>query len=173
VVKNPADKDSTRYLRATISEGFSTLVRESKENVSIPAKDKKKVEWKIFPEDAAFERIVLFRLYIQSRYPYPSMSGSCGVVRLGFPWLNGNQLLLLAAGLQTFFLVAGFYMVEIGIKPTTGITSQNTRSRLNGIYCLAILLILSAVFSYFGLWLLGMIGLAASLILAGVTLFRG
>lgn len=172
VVKNPADKDSDRYLTATISEGFTSLVRESKEKVPIPANGKEKVEWKIYPEDAAFERIVLFRLFIPSKYPYPSMSGSCGVIKIDFPWLNGNQVLLGVSALSAGFLIIGALMFERGIHPESGALSVKTRARTNGIYFLAAVLVVSAFLSYIGLWLIGLLGLAAAVILAGVIVLR-
>ena len=99
VVKNQADRDSDRFLRATISEGYATLVREEKTKIPIPANGKQKVEWKIYPEDAAFKSVVLFRVFIPAKYPYPSLSGNCGVVKMDIPWLSGNQVLGLVAGL--------------------------------------------------------------------------
>jgi len=172
VVKNPADKDSDRFIRATISEGFATLVRESKEKVPIPAKGKEKVEWKIYPEDAAFERIVLFRLYIPSKYPYPSMSGSCGVIRIDIPWLNGEQVLAGTSVLSLLFFALGMFIFERSLRQNSISFPSQARNRINGIYVMVGILVISAFLSYLGLWIVGIFGLAAALILAGVLIFR-
>ena len=82
VLKNPAEKDSDRFLRTSVTEGHTTLVRETKTKVPLPANGKQKVEWKIYPEDAAFKRVVLFQVYVSAKYPYPSMSGYCGIIKV-------------------------------------------------------------------------------------------
>ena len=172
VVNNPADRDSDRFLRASISEGYSTLVRESKEKVPLPAKGKKKVEWKIYPEDAAYERIVLFRLYIPSKYPYPSMSGSCGVIKIDLPWLSGNQALAGLSLLGVLFITSGAFILERSFQSEPVALPNQTRTWLNGIYALAGILSISSILSYLGLWLLGVFGLAAAVILACATILR-
>jgi hypothetical protein len=172
VVKNPAERDSDRFLRASISEGYTTLIRESKEIVPIPAGGKQKVEWKIYPEDAAYERIILFRLYIPSKYPYPSMSGSCGVIMLNLPWLSGNQVLIGMALFGMVSLCLGAFFMERKYRTDTNIISTRAHTRLMGIYALAVILFVSSILSYFGMWVLGVIGLAAAMILICSIIFR-
>jgi hypothetical protein len=172
VVKNKADRDSDRFLRATISEGYATLVREEKTKIPIPANGKQKVEWKIYPEDAAFKSVVLFRVFIPAKYPYPSMSGNCGVVKVNIPWLTGNQVLGLVAVLGLVSLAVGSVMSESGCRPDVVPIPPKTRSRMNATYFLVGSLIAGAALSFFGYWLLGVFALAASTILAGVIIFR-
>ena len=168
VLNNPADKESDRYLRAFVSEGYATLVREIKAKVPLPANGKQKVEWKIYPEDAAFKRVILFRVYVKAKYPYPSMSGNCGIVKIDIPWLSGNQLLGIASLISLSSLAFGAVIWELGVKPTT----NKIRFSRNGVYFLAGTLFISALFSYFGLWLIGILGLAVAIILVGVIIFR-
>ena len=61
-LNNPTEKHLERYLIANISEGYASLVREIRTSLPIPPDDKGKVEWKIYPEDAAFDqRVILFQ----------------------------------------------------------------------------------------------------------------
>ena len=168
ILKNPADKESDRYLRASVTEGFATLVRETKTKVPLPANGKQKVEWKVYPEDAAFKRVILFRVFVNAKYPYPSMSGYCGIVKINTPWLGGNQLLAIASLISVACLVTGSVIWEIGVKPTT----TKARFSRNAVYFLAGILVLSAIVSYFGLWLIGLLGVAVAIILVGVIIFR-
>jgi hypothetical protein len=168
-LKNPADKDSDRFLRASVSEGHATLVRETKTKVPLPANGKQKVEWKIYPEDAAFKRVVLFQVYVSAKYPYPSMSGHCGIIKVDIPWLSGNQILALLSVVSVVSMGVGVLMWETGIRPA----SNKTRVSSNGIYFLVGTLVATAVFSYLGLWLLGVLGLVVAIIMTGVIIFRG
>ena len=98
VLNNPTEKTMERFMVANISEGYATLVREIKTNLPIPPEEKQKVEWKIYPEDAAFdERVILFRVYINPKYPHPSLGANCGVVRVNIEGVTGNQIVASAA----------------------------------------------------------------------------
>ena len=168
VLKNPANKLSDRYLRAYITEGYASLVRETKTKIPLPPNGKQKVEWKVYPEDAAYKRVILFRVYMNAKYPYPSMSGNCGIVKIDIPWLNGNQILIITSSLTLITMILGVVFIELGSQETN--SKRDTMK--NAIYFLAGSLIFSSVVSYFGMWLVGLLGLAVGIILVGVILFR-
>jgi hypothetical protein len=168
LLKNPADKDSDRFLRASVTEGHATLIRETKTKIPLPANGKQKVEWKIYPEDAAFKRVVLFQVFVNAKYPYPSMSGNCGIIKVDIPWLSGNQILALLSAISVMSLGVGALMWETGIRPA----NNKVRTSSNGIYFLVGILVATAVFSYLGLWLLGVLGLSIAIIMTGVIIFR-
>lgn len=167
-LKNPVDKDSDRFLRAYVSEGYASLAREIKTKVPLPASGKNKVEWKISADDAAFKRVVLFQVYVNAKYPYPSMSGNCGVIRINVPWINGRQIFALSSLSAVTFFGLGAVLWELGVRPA----EQRTRSRCSAVYFLAGVLTITALFSYFGLWILGLLGVAVAIILVGVIVFR-
>ena len=168
VIKNPDDKSSDRFLRAFISEGYATLSREIKTKVPLSPSGKNKVEWKIRPEDAAFSRVVLFRIYVNAKYPYPSMSGNCGVIRVNIPWLSGGQLFSLLSTISFLLLAIGAFLWEIGIFPA----APKQRKRCNAVYFLIGILVATSIMSYLGWWLLGILGVAVAAILVGVIVFR-
>jgi len=168
VIKNPTNKDSERYLMAFVSEGYASLVREIRTKVPIPASGKQKVEWKIYPEDAAFERVVLFRVYMNAKYPYPSMGGNCGVIRIDFPWLTGNQIFAALVGITLVSMASGTALWEYGIRPA----NNKTRNRTNAVYFLLGTLIVAGILGYVGMWVFGIMALAVAVILLGVIVFR-
>jgi hypothetical protein len=167
-LKNPADRDSDRFFRAFVSEGYASLAREIKAKVPLPANGKNKVEWKISGEDAAFERVVLVRVYINAKYPYPSMSGNCGVIKVNIPWMNGKQIFMVSNLAAVTFLGTGAALWEAGIKPA----KQRTRARTNALYFLVATLFITALLSYLGLWMLGLFGITIAVILVGVIVLR-
>jgi hypothetical protein len=167
-LKNPTNKDSERYLMANVSEGYASLVREVRTKVPLPASGKQKVEWKIFPEDAAFDRVVFFRVYMNAKYPYPSMGGNCGVIRIDFPWLTGNQVFAALVGITLVSITGGATLWESGIRPA----SNKLRNRTNAIYFLLGTLTIAGILGYLGVWVFGILALAIAVILAGVIIFR-
>jgi hypothetical protein len=97
------------------------------------------------------------------------MSGNCGIVKIDIPWLSGNQIFALASVTSLGFMTLGAVMSEISIRSL----KNKNRSRVNAVYFLAGTLVGTAVFGYFGLWILGVLGLGVAAILACVVIFRG
>jgi len=159
---NPTQKPLERNLIANISAGYATLVREIRTDLPIPPQEKQKVEWKISPKDAAFEqRVVLFRVFINPRYPYPSLGADCGVVRINIYGVTGNQLVGSAAILGFISIGFGAGMIEYGIRPTKG----RSRSFLNSIYALVGIVIGAGILGYLGFWVPALGLLAVSVIM--------
>ncbi len=167
-LKNPAQKDSDRYLIAAVSEGYTSLIREIKTKVPIAANSKQKVEWKIYPEDAAFDSVVLFRVYVNAKYPYPSMGANCGVIRIDVPFLTGKQIFALMVSMSVVTVSTGIVLTEKGIRDT----NSKSRSKINAVYFLIGTLAVAAVLGYMGVWIFGIVALAIAVILTGLILFR-
>lgn len=167
-LKNPTDRDWERYTRAFISEGFITLIREIKKSVPIPAGGSETVAWEIYPEDAAFNRIVFFRVYVHAKYPYPSLDGSCGIMMLDLWGLTGTQILIL--------MIIGFLgMCAAGAalwKINTNRSSRNNSNQNNSLLALAVFLLIGMVISYMGSWVIGLLLLVASTLMVGINIGR-
>ena len=92
------------------------------------------MEWKIYPEDAAFDqRVILFRVYINPRYPHPSLGGNCGVVRINIEGVTGDQIFFGATALTLVCIGAGAAMLEIGNRKG----KARSRNTINCAYALA------------------------------------
>ena len=167
-LKNPTDKDWERYTRAFISEGFVTLIREIKAPVQIAAGSKETVSWDIFSEDAAYDRIVFFRIYVHGKYPYPSLDASCGIMKVNLLGLTGNQIFFLMIFCFIGFCVVGGILWRVrGNHP-----ADRTGNNINSLYALSIVLLLGVVVSYWGMWVFGLLFFAASTLLLGIIIGR-
>ena len=168
-LNNPTTKPLERYLIANISEGYASLVREIRTNLPIPPEQKQKVEWKIYPEDAAFrDRVILFRVYINPRYPHPSLGANCGVVRLNVDGITGNQIVSSASFFALVSMGFGAVMVELGSRSSP----NRSRNAIRNGYALAGVLIGAAIISYMGVWVLGFTLLAVSLLMVVILVTR-
>lgn len=167
-MKNPTGKEMERYLRAFISEGHSTLVREIKTKVPIDPGGKEEVEWTIYPDDAVYQRVIMFRVFVNAKYPYPSLSGNCGVLRVNLPWLTGDQLLTILVGLTLTCMAAGTVMFESSIRTIPGYNQR----RLNALYVIAGVLLIGSILAYLGLWLLGLGAMVCAVLTVVVVIAR-
>jgi hypothetical protein len=166
--KNPLDKDWSRFTRVYISDGFITLKREIKEEIPIQAGEKETVSWAITAEDAVYDRIVFFHIYVNARYPYPSLDGSCGVVVVDFLDLTGKQTLFLVLATSLACIAVGIFFFKQTVKPVYG----KTWNRIHSMYSLAVILFLGLVIGYIGAWVFALLLLAVSLLMIGIIIGR-
>lgn len=165
---NPTDKDWDRFVRVNISEGFVTLTREIKSNIPIKAGSSQRVQWEVYPEDAAYHRIIFFRVYVNAKYPYPSIGSSCGILLLDWWGLTGMQILI---GLSTVFLgltAIGFLI----LKFSTSINEESAWHAINSMVALAVIVSIGLVVSYFSAWVVGLLLLASALLMSGIIIGR-
>ncbi len=164
-MKNPTEREMERYLRAFISEGRATLVREIKTKIPIDPGGREEVEWQIYPDDAVYQRVILFRVYVNAKYPYPSLGGNCGVLKVNLPWLSGQQVLTLWVGLTLVCIVAGSVMWEKGNRQI----KNHNRSTINALYAMVGILIIGSILAYMGMWLFGLAALVCAVLAAVVV----
>ena len=165
---NPTDKDWSRYTRAFISEGFVTLMREIKMEVPVPSGGRETAIWEVYPQDAAYDRIIFFRVYVNAKYPYPSMGGSCGIIMMDFWGLTGQQIFI---GLVLVSLVC----ITLGIlilRKQSKRSLQDFHTKFNSSYLLSVLLLIGITIAFFGIWIIALLLLAIALLMVGIIIGR-
>jgi hypothetical protein len=148
-LNNPLDRDINRLVRLRISEGMVTLKRQVDQRAELTPGESVTLEWEAYPEDAAFDRIILVRGYIFRHTPLPARSGSCGIIVVNFPFLTGNQIGLFAA--LGSFLTMGIGSL-VWITSTRPVLGGKQRHLAVGMVWLFFFLMVGIVLSYFGLW---------------------
>lgn len=167
-LQNPTDKNWERFTRAFISEGFVSLMREIKLAVPIPAGGKETVAWDVYPQDAAYDRVIFFRVYVNAKYPYPSLGGSCGIVMLDLWGLSGTQILMSVIAIFLGCGALGITLWKISIKKS----DHRTWNRINSMYALALIIAIGFVISFMGAWLVALLVWVAALLLVGIIIGR-
>ncbi len=101
-VSNSLDRPIAPLVRGHISEGLVTLRRQVDFKPSLAPGETKTVEWEVAPEDAVWNRFILFRAFQFAVYPQASRTGSCGVISTTLPisgnWLTGLVVAISLAG---------------------------------------------------------------------------
>jgi hypothetical protein len=167
-LKNPIDREKNFYVRAHISEGYVSLKREIDQQILVAPGEKEKVWWEIYPEDAAYNRIILFRTYVNPSYPVPSQGNFCGVLVLDIPYLSGLQILLLLIGLSLACILGGSLIWRNANQPM----NNDMRSLTNAMYALAVIIYCAILAGYLGVWILGILLFASSILMIGIIFGR-
>lgn len=166
--RNPTENDWERYTRVFISEGFVTLMREIKKTIPIPAGTTETAYWEVYPEDAAYDRIIFFRIYVNAKYPYPSLGGSCGIIMLDYWGLSGQQILISLIVFSTACGSVGNLIWRLSYKKS----DRDFQKHLNARYALFLILYLGIGIGYLGSWVIALLLLTISLLMIGIIIGR-
>jgi hypothetical protein len=162
-VNNPLDREIERIVRLHISEGMVTLKRQENQRVALTPGETMILEWEAYPEDAAFDRLILVRGYVFRTAPLPARSGSCGILVVNVPYLSGNQISLLAAVGSFFSMGLGSYMWIASNR--IGREGKHRHLAL-GMVWLFLIITLGLILSFFSLWQLAFVTLFITVVLA-------
>ena len=91
-LKNPSTYPVSPLTTAHITSGFVMLINSFEELPSILPGGKATYSWPIVPADAAYKTLILARVFVESSYPNPSRTGSCGVYVLPFGGIPGRAV---------------------------------------------------------------------------------
>ncbi len=159
---NPGDRAVVRLIRAHISNGFVTLMREVSDRLALEPGETRKLEWTVTPDDAAWGHFILVRVHVLRSSPLPSYTGSCGVLVMNLPGLTGNQIIVLTLLLSALSTMAGVALVAAGSRPPRG----RAPGLIRGMGSLAVLGLATLLSSLVGWWMAGILLLLLTLIVA-------
>jgi hypothetical protein len=148
---NPSDRSAQTTVRAHITDGMFSLMREIDTRLQLEPRETKQLEWTVYPEDAAWERFILVRIYSIRSTPLPSRTGSCGIIVVNVPFFSGSQIVALTAITSLLAMFAGLGIWNSANRP---LSSQKRYAR-QIMVVLAALIIIGLVLSIFRLWLIG------------------
>lgn len=150
-IENNSDKDVRKVVRGNKSLGFVIYVAADETSLELKPGESQVVHWYIYPEDAAWDRFVLFRVNIISSVAPALTTASCGVMVVNIPFLDSNQLLLSLLLSGFIFISAGIYLKYKSSKLVGDVDYKTERLWI----ILACFLIIGLIFSMFGQWLVG------------------
>ncbi|MBN1249248.1 MAG: hypothetical protein JXC32_16435 [Anaerolineae bacterium] len=161
--RNTLDRATRFFVRARISEGYLTLMREETTQVPLEPGERTRLDWQVSAEDAAFGRIIFFRVVVSGGYPLPARQGTCGIVVLDLPALTGNQIYALGTVLSLICTIGGGAVWIAGHPHRLGSKVQIARI----IVFLTVVLTIGIVVSLLGWWVIGLATLVIILLSVG------
>ncbi|MEZ4594936.1 MAG: hypothetical protein R3D55_27905 [Chloroflexota bacterium] len=113
--RNSSDRDEILRVRARISQGFASLIREERVEFVIPPGGSETAVFQITADDAAWDRVVLARVTTVRNAPYRRLVGSsCGVLLLPIQGFTGGQILAVMLSFSLVLTVLGGYLWQNG-----------------------------------------------------------
>jgi hypothetical protein len=167
---NPSDRPARRVIRASITDGFVTFPRQEETRTVLEPGETIDLSWTITPADAAWERLILVRIYALRTTPLPSMTGTCGTVYVGLAGISGQQLTVLLLVGFLLSTVGGFWLWLRNVIPLQG----RIHEVMQAMAVLAGLVLVGLVAALMGWWLLtGLLLAVAVLLLIGLFYWFG
>jgi hypothetical protein len=160
-IENTADKEARKVVRGYKTLGYLIYIATDETILELQPGESEVVHWYIYPEDAAWDRFVLFRTNIISSVGTNLTTASCGVMVIDIPFLNSNQFLM-------FLLIGGMIFIALGIflvYRSSKLSAKNDFYSEKLMIVLTALLIIGLLLSLFGEWLIG------GLLLVGMYVF--
>lgn len=114
---NRGQRDENLSVRARISQGFASLIREERVEFSIPPGETDTAVFEITAGDAAWDRVVLARVTTVRNAPYRRQVGSaCGVLLVPIRGMTGGQIVTGIVIISLILTVLGAYLWQNGRK---------------------------------------------------------
>lgn len=164
--KNSSEREENLVVRARISQGFASLIREEEVDLVLPPGENDQVAWGISPEDAAWDRIVLARVSTVRNEPYRQLVGSsCGVLLLPINGLTGGQVVVTLLVTSVMLIAAGGWLWQNGRSRPF---AENEEKTWRLMLVFAGLTAAALTVSLMQIWLLGMV-LILVILLLGIS----
>lgn len=90
--ENTGQRPINRAIRANISDGFVTLLREADHQLPLQPGERQQMRWEVSADDAAYGYLILARISTLRQSPMPSESGACGILVVDMPWVSGQAI---------------------------------------------------------------------------------
>jgi hypothetical protein len=159
--ENTADKPIELRLRAHVTDGFVTLMREVNTTLPLEPGEKKTAEFLLSANDRAYRWLILARVLQARHYPFPARQAACGVLVLDVPFLTGSQLFALTIAVTLLCLLGGIALWSVANWPLR--RSALAAARTMGI--LVVCLLIGFLVSLSGAWLIASLLFAINLLL--------
>lgn len=165
-IENPMDRSIKPTVRTHVSEGFVTLMREIEERPSLEPGEKRRLEWTVTADDAAYGYLILARAFVKYPYPLPARTAACGVLVINLPGWTGSQVTALVVVSSLLCLLVGIGLWRAAYRPLSGRILDATRAMT----VLAIIVLFGSLSSLVEWWLLSGLLLMLALLLIGATI---
>ena len=159
--ENTADKPIELRLRAHVTDGFVTLMREVNTTLPLEPGEKKTAEFQLTANDRAYRWLILARVLQARHHPFPARQAACGVLVLDLPFLTGNQLFALTIAVTVLCLAGGIALWSVADWPLN--RSALATARTMGI--LVVCLLIGFLVAISGAWLIASLLFAINLLL--------
>jgi len=160
-ITNPIDRTVKTSLRVHVSSGFLTMMREENEKFELAPDESRKLAWTVDPDEAAYGKMVLVRVFLFPNHPIPSKDATCGIFVVDLPLFTGKQITIASTVLSSVGMIAGTSLWAANNQPLT----KKKREALRAFSILSGAIIVGTIASIMGWWLIGSIGIVVTVLM--------
>ena len=146
--KNTIDRPVNPVIRTRITKGFVSLQREEMDRPDILPGDTARLEYTVTANDAAWDRFILVRVYAFPQLSLPSRNGSCGILVVNLPWVNGTFVIVLTLIVSLGGMGGGIWLWQKVNFPLT----NRAYSALRAMVFLAAVILMGLILELFNVW---------------------
>ncbi len=165
---NGSERPLNFFVRANISNGYVTLMRQNNARLPLAPGESQELTWAVDAADAAYGRFVLVRVNVLRNPAYPTRDASCGIYLFPLPWLTGGQAVALALAMSLLGMGGGLALRLWRERPFIG-RSRDVTFVATWLAVGVVAMMVAGLLRY---WIIGVVLVALSLIMAGVLLER-
>lgn len=166
-IHNRTNKELYRTVRAHLSRGFLSLENQFTDHYSMLPGETVPLSWEAYPSDAAWGYVTLAKVHVLPKNPYPSYVGTCGVIWLNLPYIQGWHLVAAAWVVSVGLMGTGFLRFRQANLPLIG----KKRKLYNNLAVVIATVVLAMVTLFFELWYLEVAFFIFTMILLAETTF--
>jgi hypothetical protein len=160
---NSLSRPVTFTIRTNISQGYVTLIKKINSKLHLAPGETQILKWPVNPDDAAYGRFILVRVYRSAKYPLPSRDGACGILVVDLPYLSGNQIFAFILATSLLGMGGGLGLWVVVNRPL----SRPKRDVARAMGVLAGCVLGGMIASLSGRWLLGLFIFVLTVLLGG------
>jgi hypothetical protein len=167
---NDSDFERNVIIQARMTMGHTFLLTEQRDEFMVAPGESLEMEWEVFPNQVAYGRLILVRIYQFRSFSIPSRSGSCGIMLVNLPQLTGNQIFYGGFAISLVLMVLG-----VGLRKKLSDAQKSQVSRItNGLIFLGVVIIIGILLTLLGSWLISVLMVVFAVItIIGILSFLG
>jgi hypothetical protein len=163
---NHTNRALSTNVRTYISQGYVSEITQLDTPLKLQTGESKTLTWSIEPSEAVWGRLIMVKIYTLRRFPYPSYTGTCGILVINFLGIPGKYLLPLSLVLGLGMLSSGVFILRKEIE-TKRIASSSLSTLLTA---LAVVIVIGLVVGLTGNWLVGFLFLMLAVLMTFLLL---
>ncbi len=168
VFENPEEREISFIVRARISQGYVSLIRQDSEVVRIAPGERLEKRWPVTADDAAYGRLIMARIFATRSAASAAQQSSCGILLVNTTAVTGQTLVILGLAGSLLALVVGsglWWQLERPLNERRRLAARDF-----GVVTLVVFSSMAAGMG--GAWVLSLLLLILSLLLLGAMVER-
>ena len=146
--KNTLDRPINPVIRTRTTKGLVTLQHEETERPDILPGETARLEYPVTASDAVWGRFIFVRVYAFPQLSLPSRDGSCGILVVKLPFLNGTFIIFLTLLASLGGMGSGIWLWRAVNQPFT----ERASHALRAMSFLAAVIVLGLILELFKIW---------------------